>query len=278
LQPKLTIGIATRGRPKLAAMTAIETLKNVREKGTQIVILADADDDITGMTPLLPDGVALSIEPREDSVGAKWNRMISRHPADVYMAMVDYSPQTTPGFDTNILKAAELFNDGIGCVYQNLANLSFPAYQCMTAKMAAVMGHFYVEHFPYWFVDHWLDDICRMTGRYVYAAGERTIYERPGNGSTQDFREPPLWATLYDALADEREAIANQLLAACDMTDSQRAILRAQWPLIHQRSTMINSMVRGMEGNAPFDARYERIRNRGIALLQSKYAELKEAA
>lgn len=275
MRPSLTIGIATRGRPKLCSWTATETIRNVREKGTTIVVLADSDDDLSEM--VLPEGVLLSVESRPDTVAEKWNRMMRVKPADVYMAACDYRPQVTAGFDTHILNAAEVFEDGIGCVYQELANLSFPTFQCVTAKMAGIMGHFYVEHFPYWFVDHWLDDLCRMIGRFSYAEGTTEIGQRPGKG-TMDFREPGLWATLYDAQYQEREAIAEKLMAEMDITESQKRILRAQWPIIHQRSRLINRIVRDMEGNAPFDERYIRIREAGIAKLNGLYNEMKEAA
>jgi hypothetical protein len=272
---RLTIGIATRGRRDLVEHTAIETLKNCTEN-TKIVILADHDDDLTGIS--LPKQVILSVRQREDSVGGKWNRMIEIAPADVYMAMCDYGAQVTKGFDRNVLNAAALFHDGIGCVYQDMANLSFPSYQGMTAKMAQIMGGFYVEHFPYWFVDHWLDDLCKMTGRYVYAEGEIQRKPRPGTGGTQDFREPGLWATLYDALYAEREAMANRLLAEMDEPEWRKAMLRAQWPLVHQRSRILNQMVRGMTGNAPFDDRYNRIRAKGISLLEKLYYDMEKRA
>lgn len=276
MQPRcLTIGIVTRGRVELALKTATETLKNCTAD-TQIVILGDRDDGWRGVE--VPRQIILDIHEREDSVAAKSNRLMRIAPADAYMHMVDYVPQITPGFDQKILDAAALFTDGIGCVYQRLANLSFPCYQTVTAEMAAVMGHFYVEYFPYWFIDHWLDDICRMTGRYVYAEGDVMFYPRPGNGKTQDFREPALWATLYDALYLEREAIAERLFAAMDIQEFQKAILRAQWPLVHQRSRMVNNIVRDMKGDAPHDERYERIRARGIAMLEKLYYELEKRA
>lgn len=271
----LTIGIVTRGRAKLASWTATETLRSVREAGTKIIVLADHDDDLSEL--VLPEGVELSAEQREDSVGGKTNRLMRLSPADVYMHMVDTRPQITPGFDTNILKAADLFPDGIGCVYQQLDCISFPTFQCLTSRMIEIMGHFYVEHFPYWFIDHWLDDICRMTGRFVYAEGLTGVGVKPGK-TTTDFREPALWATLYDALYMEREATAEKLLAEMDITDAQRQILRSQWPLVHQRSRMINNIVRGMEGNAPFDDRYNRIRSVGVSKLKTIYEGMKEAA
>lgn len=271
----LTIGIATRNRRVLCEWTVLETLRNVREAGTKIVVLADDDDDLASI--VLPEGVILSIERRADSVGAKWNRMMQIAPADVYMAACDYRPQITPGFDTNILKSAAVFDDGLGCVYQQLANLSFPTFQCITSKMAEIMGHFYVEHFPYWFVDHWLDDICRMTGRFSFADGGTEVGYR-GQKSTQEFREPRLWATLYDAQFEEREDIAEKLLAKMDEPEWRKKMLRSQWPLIHQRSRMINDIVRGMEGNAPMDDRYFRIREKGAEKLLGYYEKLKLVA
>lgn len=272
----LTIGIVTRGRRELVQWTALETLRNAREPGTKIVVLADHDDEDM-LNAVLPEGVILDIRQREDSVGAKWNRMMSIAPADVYMAMCDYRPQSTPGFDTNILDAARVFPDGIGCVTQRLANLSFPTYQCLTAKTVELMGHFYVEHFPYWFVDHWLDDLSKMTGRAIYAPGETVVGKRPGPG-TQDFREPGLWAALYDALYEEREAEAEKWLAAMDEPDWRKDMLRRNWPMVHERSRMINSIVRNMEGNAPFDERYSRIRAIGAAKLTEKFHELERRA
>ena len=271
----LTIGIATRGRAALVGKVATDTLRNCRAD-TRIVVLADADDDLSALK--VPSDVIVDVQPRPDTVAAKWNRMQAVAPARVYMAMVDYRGQCTAGFDQNILNAAELFPDGIGAVYQHMANLSFPAYQCVTARMADLMGHIYVEHFPYWFVDHWLDDICRMTGRYVYAEGETVVYPRPGNGGTQDFREPALWGTLYDALYLEREAIAERLFAAMHIPEWQKAVFRAQWPLVHHRSRMVNDMVRGMQGNAPHDERYAKIRAKAAILLQNLYQDLEKRA
>jgi CTP:molybdopterin cytidylyltransferase MocA len=269
----LTIGIVTRGRPELVQWTVRETLSQVRGN-TQIVVLADHDDDLSGVD--FPDCVTVDVRQREDSVGAKWNRMMQIAPADVYFAMVDYRPQITPGFDAKIVEAASVFPDGIGCVYQQLANLSFPTYQAITARMAELMGGFYVTHFPYWFVDHWLDDISRMIGRFVYAPGDTQIGNR--KGGTQDFREPGLWATLYDAMYGEREEMAEWLLTHMDEPSWRKDMLRRNFALVHQRSRLINSIVRNMEGNAPFDDRYLRLRSKAASKLQALYEDMEKAA
>ncbi len=272
---KLTIGIATRGRYDLLSTTIKHTRDNIREKDTKLVALFD-DDDPTIKYAAVHKEVILSVKPREDSIGAKWNRMISLAPADVYLAMVDHSPQVTPGFDTKILQAAQVFPDGIGCVYSHMANLSFPSYQAPTARMVEIMGGIYPTYFPYWFVDHWLDDICRMTGRYVFADTAVDSSRRPG---TQDFRDPPLWAALYDALQSEREYMAEMLLEQMEEPAWKKEQLRMNWPLVHQRSRMINGLVRAMPGtDKSTDARYERIRANGISMIQNALNQLERKA
>lgn len=271
---RLTIGVATRGRPKLLRWTVEETMKNIRAD-TRVVVLADEDDVVTSDV-CLPAGVTVHVAEREDSVGAKWNRLMEVAPADIYMPMCDYRPQITPGFDEKIIEALEIFPDGIGVAYQHLANLSFPSNQAVTHKMAELMGGIYVTCFPYWFTDHWLDDVCKMTGRYVFSDGDTVVGKRE-NG-TQDFREPYLWASLYDALQDEREAMAQKILDATVEPYWRKQQLKATWPLIHERSRMINNMVRQMKGNAPWDERYKRIRASGIEKLQSIYQSLERKA
>ena len=271
----LTIGIATRGRAELVSKVATDTLRNCRAD-TRIVVLADADDDLSALS--VPSEIIVDVQPRPDSVGEKWNRMSDLAPAQVYMVMNDYISQATPGFDRNILQSASIFNDGIGAVYQHLLNLTFPVFQAVTAKMFQIMGGIFPTYFPYWFADHWLDDICKMTGRYVYSDGQTVVHPRPGTGATQDLREPWLWATLYDALYLEREAIAERLFCAMHIPEWQKEVLRAQWPLVHQRSRMINDIARGMQGNAPHDERYAKIRAKAAILLQNLYQDLEKRA
>jgi hypothetical protein len=234
---KLTVGLGTRGRAALALHTAVESLKHIGCKSTTFVILGDHDDEELHRTAF-PEGVIVNIEQREDSLGGKWNRLLRIAPADVYLVMVDYAPQTTDGFDDLILNAAYRFKDGIGLVCNHLANLSFPTSQAVTHRMAEVMGGIYPEHFPYWFVDHWLDDVAKMIGRLSFADFRVDVQKRPG---TQDMREPALWAALYDSLEQEREVVANRLLDEMDESDWRRDLLRSSWPIIHQRSRMLNA-------------------------------------
>ena len=49
---------------------------------------------------------------------------------------------------------------------RNLNAIEF-GYQAPTAGLVAKLGYIYNPEYPFWFVDHELDDICRMIGRYV---------------------------------------------------------------------------------------------------------------
>lgn len=238
------------------------------------MIHADADDEsMVGFVP--PHGVILDVAPRPDSVGAKWNRMLSFE-ASVYLAMVDYRAQSTAGFDLEMLEAASVFEDGIGFIYQHMANLSFPVFQGMTKRMADLMGGFYTEHFPYWFVDHWIDDIAKMTGRFIYVPGLTETTERPSG--TQEMREPALWATLYDVLYTEREEIARRILEASNEPAWRKDMLRRNWQLVHQRSMTLNEIVRSYQATLfDFPERYTRLRDKATRILTA-FEPMKQAA
>jgi hypothetical protein len=266
---KLTIALATRGRPELLRETIARTLPNVAEQGTTIAVLFDEDDKASaGFLPnIISRHVRYIVAPREDSFGEKFNRAIKIAPADVYMAMGDYVPCVTPGFDTKVLEAASLFPDGIGVVTNHLANLSFPQMQAVTAKWADITGGLYPGWFPYWFVDHWLDDLAKMTDRYAACDIQFDASKRPG---TQDHREPAFWATVYDAMRYERHEQAERILAAIDEPEWRKQVMRSRFHLVDERSVMINTHVRGMEAkDTSTDERYERIKAKVMAKLNS---------
>lgn len=267
----LTIAIPTRARPDRLRWTVERTLAHVAHPNTRMLIAIDDDDGdtLTGIKAWGPDPrVLFSIRPREDTIAAKWNRPLTEAPADVYMQMVDYAAYVTPGFDAKILAAASAFPDGLGVVYDHMANLSFPCCQAVTAKLAAKLGHFYPEHFPYWFVDHWLDDIARMIGRFAHVDIEREVPSKP---ATMEMREPAFWATVYDALRALRHAAALTIIDSEDFLEPawRKELLKRNFPLHDERSTIINNIVRRQIPATRFDtdARYQRIRDKAIDTL-----------
>src|SRR5216684_1153149 len=129
----LLITLATRGRPERLIETLRASLPNMARDDTRIVVAIDDDDEATlKAIPNLPRDHRLitDVRPREDALGAKWNRgwlyhgpaeVYSAAPATVYAIMTDYSVWITPHFDQKMLDAARLFPDGIGVVYTHMA-------------------------------------------------------------------------------------------------------------------------------------------------------------
>jgi hypothetical protein len=272
---KLTIALATRGRPPLLAQTLNRTLACIEDPNTRLVVLVDEDDHPTNGLTVRDDRVVVSIAPREDSLGGKYNRALRIAPAEVYMTMVDYAPHVTPGFDKRIVEAAELFPDGIGVIYNHMANLSFPSLNAVTARWAELTGGIYPEIFPYWFVDHWLDDLARMTDRIACAEVSADVAMRPG---TQEQREPAFWAMVFDTLAIERRQVALSVIHEMDEPAWRKDVLRSRLHLVEERSRMVNTFVRRMPGaDESTDERYQRIRERAMDRLRKVAGELQAA-
>ncbi len=272
----LTIALATRGRAPSLKRTLDRTIPNLFREDTRLLVLVDEDDEET-LEAVLPSRVEKFIRPRPDSVGAKFNAAVQAAPADVYLAMVDYVAYVTPGFDQKILDA-NVFPDGIGVIYNHMANLSFPYMNAVTQGYVDAAGGMYPEDFPYWFVDHWLDDIARMIDRIAVADVRPFSDFKP---PTQSHREPAFWATLFDCLMLERRRIARRIIDSPEFLEPEwrKTLLRSAYPLIEERSLMVNNMVKGMAAlDTTTDERYERIRARAVETMNRCIPELEAAA
>lgn len=271
---RLLISLATRNRPQLLLETVKRSLPQWTHPNTRMVIQADADDYATlGMltdTKLDPR-VSVNVQKREDTVAEKWNRAL-KEDADVYLIAADDDPHITPGYDSTILEAAKLFPDGIGIVYGHLANASFSNVMAPTRKWCDLLGYILPEHFPYWFSDHWLDDIARITGRMAVVDVRGDQSKVP---PTQEMREPAWWATWFDACYPQRRAEAFKVIDALDEPDWRKSVLRNSYPHVEFRSKWINDNVRAqsrglemaMAGNSLNDERYQRVKQKAITAL-----------
>lgn len=277
----LSILLTARSRPELLRWTVETTVPNIAESGTRLIIAVDDDDtpETIGMARALEGeyaAVQSSVLPREDTLGAKVNRVLTVAPADVYLHMVDYRPHLTPSFDTKILEAASLFPDGIGVVYSHMANLSFPEINAVTAGLVKRMGYFYPPYFPYWFVDHWLDDIARLIGRIAVADVLTDGSRRPGTG---DRRDTAWWATFYDAGVIHRRKMAHAIINSDEFQEPQwrKDLLLRHHPLIEERSKMVNDSARAIHWPIPPekpDDRYRRAKSAAQTLLREWIPEL----
>jgi len=281
---KLAISLATRGRPQQLVNTIKRSIVNWTDPNTVMYVQADDDDQATYDAikngNLNHDQVRLSVKPREDTIAAKWNRIMSQVPdADVYSIAADDDPYTTPGYDSKILEAAKLFPDGVGMVYGAMANLSFTGSLSMTNKMAKRLGYVQPEYFPYWFCDHWTDDVAKMIGRISYADIKT---DQSSVGKTQELREPAWWATFFDAMYLVRRREARGLIDSPDFAGEewQKELLRNNHPLIEQRSRGVNESVRqtarqleGWSGLTLKEERYQRVRQKAAAMVPGLLAD-----
>jgi hypothetical protein len=207
--------------------------------------MVQVDDDDQETLDLIKAGgfdarVVFNVAPREDTVAAKWNRALQQD-ADVYTCMGDDDPLMTPQADEKILHAAGLFPDGVGVVYGHLANASFSGVISFTKRMTDWLGYIQPEFFPFWFCDHWTDDIARMTGRIAFA-DVRSDQSRAG--LTQERRETGWWATWFDANYMVRRNHADRIIEQLDEPGWRKEILHSHAPLIEFRSRWINDNVR----------------------------------
>lgn len=268
----LSISLVTRGRPALLRKTLERTIAGIRMPDTRIVVAVDADDwatvavadELRAMPHVLVD-----VREREDYFGDKWNRVLGVAPADLYGMLTDYGPYTSAGWDEKLHEAAAAFPDGIGVVYDWLANLSFPCTMTVTRRMTELMGNrIFPAVFPYWFVDHWLTDIAQMIGRVSFAD---VTFDRSARPGTQDQREPGFWGEVYNGLYMERMQTAASIIQSDEFQEPawRKALLLRNFPLIEQRSRMLNGMLTNMEGTEKnFDERYLRIRAAAVAKLE----------
>lgn len=283
---RLSINICTRERPHLIAETIETTLKNIEQATTCLMISVDDDDEKTRDVAMKYfSNCAVSVLPREDSLGEKYNRVLKVAPADVYLSLVDYAPMTQKGFDTAILEAASVYPDGICAVNGPLANLSFPCWQAVTHKFAEKMGGIHPPYFPYWFVDHWLDDLSKMIDRLVYIPFVNDFWSRRPE-KTLELRDVDYWATFYDQTYFLRRDIALSIINSIefDETPGRKRALPMNFMAIKQRSEMINDICRhnhaGMEqgrGGTPPDERYLRVKENAARVLQGLTLQQKAA-
>lgn len=286
---RLTHIIPTRGRPERLHETIGRTVPNLGRDDTRLLICVDDDDHMTiaALASLSSHGgrIVISIKPREDSRGEKYDRALTEAPADLYLLGVDTVPILTPGYDQILINGAHLFADGIGCVYGPMANSSFPTLQAITAKMADLIGYLYSHEYPFWFIDHELDDICRMTGRYTFV--DVSMPPRPAS-QTIRMRDVSWWCSYFDAMTFERRKIAMKIIGSTENEHPEwyKSVLRTQCLATEHRSFSINNYVRSNAGaiesnrgeDTPPDPGYLRIKAKAEARLRDLFPELRQHA
>lgn len=269
----LTIIMLCRGHPEAMVRSCEETLARIELDKTRLVVAVDDDDaPVIEALPRLPAAVVRDVRPREDALGAKYNRCLD-HRADVYLPLNDFCWHSTPGFDRRILNAASLFPDGIGAVYNAKNCLAFSPVQAVTHGFVDKLGgKLYPEFFPYWFSDHWLDDIAQMIDRIAFA--DVTVETWTAKPQTRERRELVFWATFFMAGHVKRRHIAQAIINDPDFQEPawRKLMLVSRFPLIEYASQyfnqdMINHAPGWGEAQGPGGERYDRLKAQAIGLL-----------
>lgn len=239
---RLTYIIGTRGRPRQLLETVRQTVSGMTRSDTRVLICADADDAPTiAAIDRLPydDRIVTSVREREDTRGQKYARALDEFPSDLYAVGHDAMPVLTPGWDQAFVNGASLFDDRLVVVCSKMANASFPAIQAVTKEWVDLVGYIYNPDYPFWFIDHELDDIARMTGRVVYVDVDCSIAPmRPSK--TLRLRDLRFWIDYFDAAVYRRRALARKIINAMDATEPYKAMLRTWFHPVECRTQYIH--------------------------------------
>jgi hypothetical protein len=125
-----------------------------------------------------------------------------------------------------------------------MANASFPAMQAVTQKWVDVVGYIYNPAYPFWFIDHELDDLCRMTGRYVFSPGFQVEHMSRRPGKTIRLRDLSFWCDYYDLAKFRRRALAHKVIDALDCPKWQKKVMRTWHAPVEARSDWIHNSIR----------------------------------
>jgi hypothetical protein len=273
---KLVINLVTRGRPDYLKRTIERTLPNIALPDTRLHVSTDVDDMPTcemvhhlfGNHPSL----ILSIKPREDATSAKYNRVLNQG-FDLYGNLSDYTPIVTPGFDARIVEAAKKLPDGIGVIVNPMRNASFSDLYIMTKPMADILGWYAPPYFPYWFWDHWVDELARRIDRMVMC-DVAVEYDPRGKPPTQGMRDSAWWATWFDAGYQMRRNQAKAVLDQMSEFSWRKDIAINNAPLHEFRSKWINDNVRAQAkmfdaavASMPVEDRYARVKPAAVDMV-----------
>lgn len=277
----VAILIPTRGRPELLRETVKTISHNCAFADTKIVLGFDGDDETIHFDD---PRVIHTLAPREDTMGAKWNRLWRAAWSDLYVMGCDDNRITSFGWDKRLVDAfTETFTDGIGFAYfgKHPVPSAFPGCLLATSqKTIRLMGKLAPEIFPFWWIDTWLWEIAMLIER-VIVIDHRMHVETPHHeGQSRGVRDVDFWAAVFDQMRPEREAIAKGIVTS-QWFDRDLAIkLRADAlrPHFEHANAFLRdperarSVERGLSFDAPTDERYLRAKAKAEALMNGQKA------
>lgn len=276
---KINVCVPTRGKLAYLNDFVAETARNAVLPGTRVVVGFDTDDPLqsTPSAPFFDDPRMIrSTAPREDSLGAKYNRCAKAYDADIYVMSMDDVAIATKGWDELLAKRFEVFNDGIGYVYfgREANGEALPAMMAVSRKVVDLVG-FCPEIFPFWFNNSWVNEVATFIGGYGQRVLGSPIAVRYPAGVLPEppRRDVSFWAQVFELTRPMRIEQANRLIAATDHGPTAKSVLRAMMrQRAHELSFMHSAMCDPAVGQSMVrvtedrDPRHERLYQQALAL------------
>ena len=192
---KINFCCPTRSKPDILKDFLLETVRNCRLPDTQVVVGIDADEEPLYERFFPHPRLIKSVAPREDSLGAKFNRCAAALDADVYIMGVDDLGVRLVGWDYTVAELAKLFDtsheDGRERPYAGIGMVTFgqqwnepglAAFQCVTKRFVELNGFFMAPYFPYWWHDTWNLELGELTGRMIHFPADIRYPDRRRRG------------------------------------------------------------------------------------------------
>jgi hypothetical protein len=241
----------TRGKPEFVADFVMETVNNATLLDTMFVIAIDEDEEDKYAHLFPKDRLMKSVAPREDSLGAKFNRCAKAYDADLYIMGVDDRAIQESGWDGKLNIVAELFQDGIGMVtFGKQWNENLPAFQAVTKKFIELNGFFMAPYFPFWWHDTWNLEVGELSGRMLHFHVPVRYPERAEKWSRRDLA---YWAKFFDDTRGLRIEAAERILTASDSPPWHRFEVMQRRPLAVQYAEQRNALLRDPVQAARFE-------------------------
>lgn len=222
----ISVLLPTRGRPdklKRSVQSLLDTCSST--EAIEIIVGIDEDDEPTKSLSF-DYPVRASVEPREDTLGQKIDRLFKLAKGDIFIFWTDDMWMETQGWDSIARSAEKLFPDGIMFGYMDEPmHVGFASNPIVNRKFTELAGYMPTV-FPFWWIDTWLDEIAEMIGRKVMIPirPRSQDEENQGRGKTRGLRDLVFWQTLFDSLRPVRVELAEHILKTYDQANPWLAV------------------------------------------------------
>jgi len=156
-------------------------------------------------------GATAIMRPDDCTPGAAFNHAVRcSSSADIYTGFCDDVFPLTWRWDEYLAHA--LAHPLVCFCWQEATDPVNASYIASSARVLHALGDLCPEYFPYWFTDLWLAEIHHMAfgARPDLVDGLRLVGKR---GTTQGFRDFPLWCRVFTETRPERMRLAVRMAA-----------------------------------------------------------------